>query len=95
VFASNSLSHFPADDRTAFASLIRELGAKHDLVLVMKEPAPAGLGLFAPDTPSSSDRPDGEENLAAVVFQSGRERVFSLGRAGAHGAWLDWDPRPL
>jgi len=91
VFASNSLAHFPAEGRTAFASLARELGARHDLVLVMKEPAAAGLRLFAPDTPSS---PDGEENLAAVVFQSGRERVFSLGRAGAHGAWLDWDPRP-
>jgi len=91
VFASNSLAHFPAEGRTAFASLARELGARHDLVLVMKEPAAAGLRLFAPDTPSS---PDGEENLAAVVFQSGRERVFSLGRAGARGAWLDWDPRP-
>lgn len=91
VFASNSLAHFPAEGRTAFASLVRELGARHDLVLVMKEPAAAGLGLFAPDTPPS---PDGEENLAAVVFQSGRERVFSLGRAGAHGAWLEWDPRP-
>lgn len=92
VFASNSLSHFPADSRAAFADLVRELGARHDLVLVMKEPAAAGLRLFAPDTPSS---PDGEENLAAVVFQSGRERVFSLGRAGAHGTWLDWNPRPL
>ena len=73
-------------------SLVRELGARHDLVLAMKEPATVGLRLFTPDTPSS---PDGEENLAAVVFQYGRERVFSLGRAGTHGSWLDWDPRPL
>jgi hypothetical protein len=94
VFASNVLGHFPTAERTAFVELIRTLGSRQDLVLVVKEAASAGLGLFA-DLPAQD--PDGPyfETLGAVFFQAGRERCAVLGTTGAHGQWLDWAPRLL
>jgi hypothetical protein len=97
VFASNALAHFPEDSRARFADLIRELGTRRDLILLMKEPAAVGLGLFTgldadPDLPLRDPTGEPVESLSAVVYQSGRERLFSLGTAGPHGAWLDWSP---
>lgn len=91
IFVSNALAHFDAEARTAFVELIRALGARQDLVLVLKEPDPVGLGLFAPRPAADQSGPQAE-SLGAVLYQAGRERCFSLGAAGPHGAWLDWAP---
>ncbi|WP_344666972.1 DUF2332 domain-containing protein [Catenulispora yoronensis] len=94
VFVSNTLAHFDADGRAAFVELIRALGARQDLVLIVKEPDSVGLGLFAPRAVADPAVP-GVETLGAVLYQAGRERCFSLGTAGPRGAWLDWAPAML
>ena len=94
VFASNVLGHFPTTARTAFVDLIRTLGSRQDLVLIVKEAASAGLGLFT-DLPAHDPAGRYVETLGAVVFQAGRERCAVLGTTGAHGEWLDWAPRML
>jgi hypothetical protein len=94
VFVSNTLAHFPAGARTAFAELIRDLGSRRDLVLILKEVSSVGLGLFT-DRPADDPAGPRVESLAAVVYQAGRERCVALGTAGGHGAWLDWAPTLL
>jgi hypothetical protein len=94
VFASNALAHFPAAARTRFVELIRELGAARDLLVILKENRAVGAGLFT-DVPPRTPSGEAVEDLTAVVHQSGRERIFSLGTCGPHGAWLDWNPAPL
>jgi hypothetical protein len=101
VFVSNSLPHWEPEDRGRFVALVRELGARRDLVLVLKELYAGGLGLFTgrKHDPSAGSAP-GEspavprETLAAAVFLGGSERLFHLGTAGMHGAGLEWSPRP-
>lgn len=96
VFVSNSLPHWSAEGRAELVALIRELGARRDLVFVIKEAYRVGLGLFSdgPDPAVETGR-DVHEVLGAVVYLGGRERLYRLGAAGMHGAWLDWEPRPL
>jgi hypothetical protein len=96
IFVSNSLPHWTVEGREALVRLVRELGAKHDLVFVIKEAHRIGLGIFSegPD-PAAADGRDVHEVLGAVVFLGGRERLFRLGAAGMHGSWLDWAPQPI
>jgi hypothetical protein len=96
VFVSNSLPHWTPEGREALVRLVRELGARRDLVFVVKEAHRMGLGLFSggPD-PAAADGRDVHEVLGAVVYLGGRERLFRLGAAGMHGGWLDWAPQPL
>ena len=96
VFVSNSLPHWTAEGRGELVGLMRELGARRDLVFIIKEAHRIGLGLFSgePD-PAAADGKDVHEVLGAVVYLGGRERLFRLGSAGMHGSWLDWAPRPL
>ena len=96
VFVSNSLPHWTAEGRAELVGLMRELGARRDLVLILKEAHRIGLGLFsgAPD-PVAAGGEDVHEVLGAAVYLGGRERLFRLGSAGMHGSWLDWAPRPL
>ncbi|NUP51555.1 MAG: DUF2332 domain-containing protein [Catenulispora sp.] len=94
VFVSNTLAHFDAEARATFVDLVRTLGARQDLVLILKEPESVGLGLFTPRPAADPSAPP-VESLGAVLFQAGRERCFSLGTAGPHGAWLDWAPAML
>lgn len=112
VFVADTLAQFDADGRAAFVELVRTLGSRQDLVLILLEPEPVGLGLFTPGPPASPDadpdpgpdaNPDATpdphatpvETLAAVLYQAGRERCFSLGTADPSGAWLDWAPAML
>jgi hypothetical protein len=94
VFVSNVLAHFPPGSRAAFVDLIRDLGSRRDLVLLMKEAPEVCLDLF---TDARADDPHAphSEPLGAVVYQAGRERCVSLGFAGSHGSWLDWAPTML
>ena len=96
VFVSNSLPHWTSEGREQLVDLVRELGARRDLVFILKEAHRIGLGLFsgAPD-PAAPEGKDVHEVLGAVVYLGGRERLFRLGSAGMHGSWLDWSPRPL
>jgi hypothetical protein len=96
VFVSNSLPHWSAQGREDLVALMRELGSRRDLVFVIKEAFGVGLGLFSgrPD-PGVEPGQDVHEVLGAAVYLGGRERLFRLGSAGMHGAWLDWDPKPL
>ncbi|HET9170267.1 MAG TPA: DUF2332 domain-containing protein [Actinospica sp.] len=96
VFVSNSLPHWSPEGREELVRLMRELGARRDLVFIIKEAHRIGLGLFSgePD-PGAPDGKDVHEVLGAVVYLGGRERLFRLGSAGMHGAWLDWSPQPL
>jgi hypothetical protein len=96
VFVSNSLPHWSPEGREELVRLVRELGARRDLVFVIKEAHRVGLGLFSaePD-PGAPDGRDVHEVLGAVVYLGGRERLFRLGSAGMHGTWLDWAPQPL
>jgi hypothetical protein len=96
VFVSNSLPHWTPEGREELVHLVRELGARRDLVFVVKEAHRIGLGLFSgePD-PAAADGGDVHEVLGAVVYLGGRERLFRLGAAGMHGGWLDWAPQPL
>jgi hypothetical protein len=96
VFVSNSLPHWSPEGREELVRLVRELGARRDLVFIIKEAHRIGLGLFSakPD-PGVPEGKDVHEVLGAVVYLGGRERLFRLGSAGMHGAWLDWAPRPL
>ena len=96
VFVSNSLPHWTAEGRAELVELVRELGARRDLVFILKEAHRIGLGLFSgePD-PAVPDGKDVHEVLGAVVYVGGRERLFRLGSAGMHGSWLDWAPQPL
>jgi hypothetical protein len=91
VFVSNTLAHFDTASRTAFVELIRALGSRQDLVLIMKEPDSVGLSLFT-SRPAAEPSTPPVETLGAVLYQAGRERCFALGTAGPHGAWLDWAP---
>jgi hypothetical protein len=90
VFVSNALAHFSSSGRSRFVELVRELGRTRDLVVILKEAPESGLGLFTQFEPSEQ-----AEYLGAVVYQSGRERIFLLGACGSHGAWLDWKPSQL
>jgi hypothetical protein len=96
VFVSNSLPHWTPEGREELVELVRDLGARRDLVLILKEAHRIGLGLFSgkPDA-AATDGKDVHEVLGAVVYLGGRERLFRLGSAGMHGSWLDWAPRPL
>jgi hypothetical protein len=96
VFVSNSLPHWSPEGREELVRLVRELGARRDLVFIIKEAHRIGLGLFSgePD-PDAPEGKDVHEVLGAVVYLGGRERRFRLGAAGMHGVWLDWAPRPL
>jgi hypothetical protein len=96
VFVSNSLPHWSPEGREQLVGLVRELGARRDLVFVVKEAHRVGLGLFsgAPD-PAVPAGEDVHEVLGAAVYLGGRERLFRLGAAGMHGTWLDWAPQPL
>jgi hypothetical protein len=95
VFVSNSLGHWTPRGRELFVALVRELGARRDLVCVVKEWYHVGLGLFigAPDEPDDSAAPP-YEVLGAAVYADGRERLYRLGTAGLHGAGLTWSPAP-
>jgi hypothetical protein len=99
VFVSNSLPHWSAEGRAAFAELIRDLGARRDLVCIVKESHRVGLGLFTgqpdPDAVADPAMALGHEVIAAVVLLGGREQIFRLGTAGMHGVGLDWDPQPV
>jgi len=99
VFVSNSLPHWPAENRVKFVELIRELGARQDLVCIVKEGHRAGFGLFTgqPDQPpAGAPAPNsGLEVLGAAVYLGGQERLFRLGAAGMHGVSLDWSPTPV
>lgn len=96
VFVSNSLPHWSPEGREELVRLVRELGARRDLVFVVKESHRVGLGLFSgkPD-PGVPEGQAVHEVLGAVVYLGGRERLFRLGSAGMHGMWLDWAPQPL
>ena len=96
VFVSNSLPHWSPEGRAELVALVRELGARRDLVFVVKEAFRVGLGLFSggPD-PAVEPGHDAHEVLGAVVYLGGRERLYRLGAAGMHGAWLEWEPKPL
>ncbi|GAA1949314.1 DUF2332 domain-containing protein [Catenulispora subtropica] len=94
VFVSNALAHFSDDARAGFVELIRGLGSRQDLVLILKEPDSVGLGLFT-RRPAADPSAPRVESLGAVLYQAGRERCFVLGTAGPHGAWLDWAPAVL
>jgi len=96
VFVSNSLPHWSAEGREELVALVRELGARRDLVFVIKEAHRIGLGLFSgrPD-PGTPEGKDVHEVLGAAVYLGGRERLFRLGSGGLNGEWLDWAPRPL
>jgi hypothetical protein len=96
VFVSNSLPHWSAEGVEELVRLMRELGARRDLVFIIKEAYRVGLGRFTdlPDPGAPEGKPV-HEVLGAVVYLGGRERLFRLGSAGMHGAWLDWAPRPL
>jgi hypothetical protein len=94
VFVSDTLAHFGAEARSAFVDLIKVLGSRQDLVLILKEPDAVGLGLFA-RRPAADPSAPRIETLGAVLYQAGRERCFSLGTAEPHGAWLDWAPAML
>jgi hypothetical protein len=96
VFVSNSLPHWSRESRAEFAALIRSLGARRDLVCMMKEGHAAGFGLFTgrPD----EHAPDGApafEVLGAAVYLGGRETLFRLGSARMHGVGLEWSPVPV
>jgi hypothetical protein len=96
VFVSNTIPHWSQEGRADFAALIRSLGARRDLVCIMKEAHQAGLGLFTsrPD----EHAPDGVtpfEVLAAAVYLGGQERLFRLGNVRMHGAGLEWSPVPV
>lgn len=96
VFVSNSLPHWSPAGLEELVRLVRELGARRDLVFIVKEAHRVGLGLFsgAPD-PAVPEGQAVHEVLGAVVYLGGRERLFRLGAAGMHGSRLDWSPRPL
>ncbi len=97
VFVSNSLPHWPREDRHGFAALIRELGARRDLVCIVKEIYPSGLGLFTGRTEeqlAEEERPP-HEVIGAVVYLGGQERLFRLGTAAMHGVSLTWNPVPV
>jgi hypothetical protein len=95
VFVSNSLPHWPAEARAAFVDLVRELGARRDLVCIVKESYRAGFGMFTgrPD-PSGTDSV-WQEVIGAAVYLGGQERLFHLGDAGMHGVSLGWAPTPV
>ncbi|HEV2639357.1 MAG TPA: DUF2332 domain-containing protein [Actinocrinis sp.] len=94
VVVSNSLPHWTPDGRTAFVRLVRELGARRDLVFVVKEAHRIGFGLFTgkPDPVEASTGGIMHEVLGAAVYLGGQERLFRLGSAGMHGISLDWTP---
>ncbi|MBS2961561.1 DUF2332 domain-containing protein [Actinocrinis puniceicyclus] len=96
VFVSNSLAHWTPEGRTALVALVRRLGARRDLVCIVKEGYASGLGLFTdrPDDPPAGDRRP-YEVLGAAVFLGGREQLFRLGSAGLHGVNLHWAPAPV
>jgi hypothetical protein len=96
VFVSNSLPHWSAPGRAEFVRLVRELGARRDLVVVVKEAHRVGLGLFTgrPDPVEAETGQTVHEVLAAAVYLGGRERLFRLGSGGMHGVSLDWSPAP-
>jgi hypothetical protein len=96
VFVSNSLPHWAPESRAEFPKLVRSLGARRDLVCIVKEIHPGGFGLFTgrPD----EHAPEGAaplEVLGAAVFLSGQERLFRLGAARMHGVGLEWSPVPV
>ncbi|MEY9855017.1 hypothetical protein ABH935_000616 [Catenulispora sp. GAS73] len=94
VFVSNTLGHFDSEGRAAFVELVRALGSRQDLVLILKEADSVGLGLFV-ERPAEDPSAPRVESVGAVLYQAGRERCFSLGTAGPHGAWLEWAPAML
>lgn len=101
VFVSNSLPHWAAEDRERFAALIRELGARRDLVCVLKEGYAAGLGLFTGqkhDPSAGSGSAEGRNvsrvTVGAAVYLGGSERLFHLGSGDMHGTDLEWSARP-
>jgi hypothetical protein len=96
VFVSNSLPHWAPEGREQFAAMVRELGARRDLVCVVKEFHEVGFGLFT----GRADGPEAgvaaqHEVLGAAVYLGGQERLFRLGTAGIHGAGLEWSPAPV
>jgi hypothetical protein len=96
VFVSNTVPHWSQEGRAGFAELIRGLGARRDLVCVMKEGHQAGLGLFTgrPDE-HAADGVTPFEVLAAAVYLGGQERLFRLGTVRLHGVGLEWSPVPV
>ena len=96
VFVSNSLPHWSAQSRAGFVRLIRDLGARQDLVLIVKEAHRVGFGLFTgrPDPVQAAAGEPVHEVLGAAVYLGGQERLFRLGTAGMHGISLDWAPAP-
>ena len=97
ILISNTLAHWSTEGRTALIDLIRQLGARRDLVCVVKEGYATGLGLFTgrPDIEPADGEPIPYEVLGAAVFLGGRERLFRLGSAELHGVGLTWSPTAL
>lgn len=96
VFVSNSLAHWTAQGRADFADLIRRLGARRDLVCIVKEGYAVGLGLFTGRTDNlTEDESTPYEVIAAAVFLGGREHLFRLGTGELHGVGLTWSPTAL
>lgn len=94
VFVSNSLPHWTKPARAQFAAVIRELGGRRDLLCIVKEAHPFGLGLFTGRKADPADTPITHETLGVAEFRDGVERLFRLGTAGLHGVGLHWSPRP-
>jgi hypothetical protein len=91
VFSSNALTYLPDEGRADLVGTLAAVGARRDLVLVVNEAAPAGLRLFAPDSPPP------EPGLAVgtltmVTWLDGRPTVTALAKTAPHGQWLSWQP---
>ncbi len=91
VFSSNALTYLSDEGRADLVGTLADVGARRDLILVVNEAAPAGLRLFAPDSPAP------EPGLAVgtltmVAWLNGRPTVTALGKTGPHGQWLSWQP---
>jgi hypothetical protein len=89
VFASNAVCYL--DDPRPLAAELARIGAGRDLAVVLNETAQSSVRLFAADAPPPS-RALSVGTLTLVVWRDGRPTVHVLGRTGAHGGWLSWDP---
>ncbi len=96
VFVSNTLAHWSAQGRADLIDLIRRLGARRDLVCIVKEGYPVGLGLFTGRTDDlTEDESRPYEVIGAAVFLGGREQLFRLGTGELHGVGMTWSPTAL
>jgi hypothetical protein len=91
VFASHAVCYLDDDGRADLVRLVDSVGRTRDMVLILNESAPNMSQMFAPSVPATAA--GARTHVTIISWLDGVPSVEVQAEGGAHGIWLDFDPR--